>query len=644
MSDPTASDSYSPRAANAALNLDGFLFALAPAVTLLFTDHLGMVGGVNVATAVLLSLFLFVCPDRIANRANVGWWENTTVWTLLLLTATAVVGPLLSYAHAWAPGLCLVFLLLIFGFPGNTRRWSFSGWLPTTGLLLTVAFLYFGLYGKGYHHWLFTEAAALGKGVLDTYYHAAISESILHLGVPSSSIDGSPFLRYHWLSHVLFGRLAATIGVNSFSFYHLFYPALFVPLGVKFLYHFGRGFTSRQTTMRLPLVFAVATFAFYALPLSPLTGLQPFIGESQLLALLIVFAHALFLKNFADRTVKSGADWVVVLLGSFLFGALLSFTKISTGFVWLGALAPLFLLHVPPRKWWWSLPPFLLLPVLIVLFVLVTSRSGADVSLTERMRNVLGNGGQLVFLAWVPLLLLVVQPALRLPEGWGWSRLRAAATPATAPALVLLAVWVLGAIGALAGSSWPPDVMYFVLPGVFLSFPLWLGLTERLLARYNGYWRKAVGVFVIVATLVSSPQIVGGFVLAKEDAASKQPDERTDLRRQFLRELYALSQENNENMYVAIPTGEAWFWSAGPHELASPLLVPAVSGRPMVAGISQELYESGYRYYSVATYKNPRMPVADPAELLPDLRAAAAGAKLVVFKARDGKIVRELTE
>lgn len=626
-------------------NLTGFVLALVPAASLLFTDHLGTVSGENAATFLTIAAFLLVYPDRLSARFTAYWWSAPTVWTLLLLVGVALIGPLLRALFPWLPafvfGGLVVFRVLAdrSGLVFRYRSW------PALALLLVTGFLYLSLYGRGYHHWFFTEAAARGEGILDTYFHAAVSESILQLGVPSTSIDGSPYLPYHWLSHALYGRLAATIGVNSFAFYHLFYPALFVPLGVKFLYAFGHRFLPTEITATIcyPLLFTVGLFTFYALPLAPLTGLQPFVGESQLLALLLAIGHAVFLVDFAERAQRRSSDWRLCLVGTFLFALTLSFTKISTGFVWLGALAPVFLLHVPPRKWWWSVPPFVLLPVLIYLFALVTSRTGADVAMVERMRNLLGGGGRLLFLAWAPLLLAVTGAPLRWPARWSRSTVRAAVNRFTAPALVLLGVSVLGGIGALAASVRPADATYFLLPAVLLSFPLWLRSIGRLALPWGGRTRKLAGAVLVAATVLTTPNFVGGPVLARQDLTGLTNNATAALRLQFMRELSRLRTDDaGENSFVAVPEGEDWFWSSGPDALASSFLVPAVSGRPMIAGIPRALIEEGYRIYSVSSYPAPRFPRRNPSELLVELRGGNAGANLIVFRARGGKIVRKV--
>lgn len=653
-SSPTLLEPPSP----AAFNYTALLLVAVSSLSLLVTDHLGMVTPGDFLQGGLLVCMLFFVPDLLAGRSGARWWESTVVWTIILLLLTALAGAFFA-RRVFAAYLLLApgTLLLL---RGKSRRPPLKGAPVLAGVALggLCVFVYFSLYGRGYHSWLFTEFATIGGGVLDTYFHAAISESIHQLGVPSTSIDGSPYLQYHWFSHWLLGGLARGVGVNSFVFYHLFYPAIFVPLGLKMLYHFGRTFgPSLAERTDYTLLFVVGAALFFALPLPPLVAGHPFLGESQCLALCLVIAHAILLRRFAARPGTTGG-WLTILLASFILGCLLSFTKISTGFVWLGALAPLYVLRVP-RRYWWSALLFALIPVLVVSFVLLLDRESASVTLADRINNIFDGAGRLFFLAWVPVMLLVLRPAVPAVSA-SRSAVRHWGEAPFAPVLVLGAVWVLGCLGALAGSTWPPDVVYFVLPGILLSFPVWLTLVGRvadsLPDRARGWWASLLLLVVVVCT----PRIFGGLLLARQShTEAHQPKRKYLLRRQFIGELHKLSaystgapgrqstevfRAGSQGAMIGIEQGQDWFWANGPHELASSFLVPAIAGTPMVAGVSRELLESDYTYYSVANYrKTPFPPVADGRDLLARARKLGYDS-VIVFRADGNELKRVIID
>ena len=625
---------------NSTVNIAGIVLAILPVGTLFVTDHLGMVSWLSTVTFFLLCCAILTIPDKISIRSGASWWENNVVWSIILIVISVLLGPTLYKIHSYAPLAILSSLIIWYNRKINLPKITIS--YGHISLFLVIVLIYLYLYGRGYHHWFFTQATVNEAGVLDTYFHAALSQSIQERGQFSTGIDGDSYLHYHWLSHVVMGRIAATLGVNSFSFYHLFYPVLFVPLTIKILFQFSVRFSRQMLTRQNhALLFTIALAMFYALPIAPLQNIQPFVSESQTLALIIVIGHATLLHSFANLRTKSSGDWTACIGISFLFGLAVSFTKLSTGFVWIGALTPIFLLHTPVKKWIWAIPLFLTIPILMILFVVLTSRGG-DVSLLVRMHNIVGQGGKLMFLAWVPILLLIYQPLNWLPQRLSIKEFKKSINPATAPYLVISLIWLLGCIGALPASSWAADVTYFILPSVLLSFPIWIDLVDSILAQYMTQSINLIIGSILLAIVLTNPKLGGAFSLAYNDLSADQ-SENTLLRKQLLSELNTLRiEEEMVGAYITIPATENWFWQSGTHELANSFLIPAISGYPMIAGIPESIQQSNYQYYSVASYKAPNSPLSSPSELLSKVKQQDSQGVLVIYKAVGDHIVRQV--
>lgn len=628
-------------------NWSSLLLSIIPFITLLFTNHLETVSFSHCVNGIALITILLFGPDFLVKRSQNLQLKSVEIWTVILLLALAIIGPLTSkYTnHGYS-------ILLLIGIASRLLSRPIKpivtkpNWAGTTFIVFLCFFTYFSLYGKGYHKWFFTESAAIGGGIIDTYFHAAIAESIHQMGVVSTSIDGTPYFQYHWFSHWLLGGLSQGIGINSFAFYNLFYPALFVPLGLKMFYCSYRQFSKLGLLghRENPIAFAVSLILFYSLPIIPSVNIQPFIGESQCIAWIFVTGHIALLINTLQVKKTNNKQTTLIILTSFAFGLLISFTKISTGFVWLGALSILFVARVPKRMWIWSIPLFLTIPLLILKYILILDRNVASTSLIERVNNLFGKSDQFFFLFWVPILLVISRHVIKWPR-WklSISSLQNSRDTNLLSLILLIGVWVLGWVGAIAASSWRPDVMYFVLPGLLLSLPIWTELIDKLIRSYTPRVQIISATIVISAIVFSTPRIFGGLVLAQQEYTAVTNIEENSLQRiAFIKLLNQIRSKNDKNILIAISSEESWFWDAQPHKLATSFLIPAISGVPMVAGVPKDILNSDYQYYSVADYKKtPHPPVVQPENLANQLPESVANRQLIKIYWNGNEMIAE---
>ena len=90
-------------------------------------------------------------------------------------------------------------------------------------------------WGIGYQNPLLVEGICFGHAQIDTLYHATIANMIRTYGVPSTGLDGLPYILYHVGSHWLFARLSNLINIPVIDFYNRAYAVIFVPFGLSSL-------------------------------------------------------------------------------------------------------------------------------------------------------------------------------------------------------------------------------------------------------------------------------------------------------------------------------------------------------------------------------------------------------------------------
>lgn len=101
-------------------------------------------------------------------------------------------------------------------------------------LLLAIA-CFFGLW-LGSVCWMWylkpymLEGWASGTDKIDTLFHVAIAQMIKTYGIPTTGLDGVPFMNYHWGSHWLFAQFSNFFKLPVVVVYQLCYPAIIAPL------------------------------------------------------------------------------------------------------------------------------------------------------------------------------------------------------------------------------------------------------------------------------------------------------------------------------------------------------------------------------------------------------------------------------
>src|SRR5439155_1208620 len=83
---------------------------------------------------------------------------------------------------------------------------------------------------RGYATVLAPEQAATGLLHMDTVFHAAIANMIVHHGAISTGLDGFVPLNYHVLSHIWLACLGLWLGVTTPESYYLGAQIVAIPI------------------------------------------------------------------------------------------------------------------------------------------------------------------------------------------------------------------------------------------------------------------------------------------------------------------------------------------------------------------------------------------------------------------------------
>lgn len=63
----------------------------------------------------------------------------------------------------------------------------------------------------------------------EDFYHHSICQMIKTYGIPSTGLDGVPYLPYHYGSHFAFAQISKLMGINTIIFYQYCYIIIFLP-------------------------------------------------------------------------------------------------------------------------------------------------------------------------------------------------------------------------------------------------------------------------------------------------------------------------------------------------------------------------------------------------------------------------------
>lgn len=311
-----------------------------------------------------LSYFVFLLPSFIKNirlclknKRNDSYFDSHSFLVILSLTLVVVAGliaPYLPFKIELLFTIAGISLFVWYGIQSLSylRFWSF--------LLVMVALLVFSLvlanaaWTGCYENPLFLELLSTGYVQRDTLFHSAVVSMIKTYGIPSTGLNGIPYLPYHFGSHWIFAQISKLTAVNPVQFYQVGYPLIFVPLFFHSLFLFVIDLKESYgehverwnllTNYGFWVVFLVIIIGFIPTSVVEHVHIKNMVtSESYCLSLTLSFlTGAVLLKTADSHLFRSvGSFWIFWVLMTGLVLAI-TLTKISTGFLFASVLGYLF--------------------------------------------------------------------------------------------------------------------------------------------------------------------------------------------------------------------------------------------------------------------------------------------------------------
>jgi hypothetical protein len=318
-----------------------------------------------------LSWFLIHFPFAmkqlwIKARTSSSWMASDGALSLVGLVFVMLLG--MSFGKtAGVPIAVCGALFLLWRCAALTRtRWLWRVcevlcWGSLVGICLACY-----VWGDGFHDPLLRWAFLNGYPHRDQPYHHSIANMIRTYGVPSSGLDGVPYLPYHYGSHFLLTQLGKLLDLPGLDAYELTYPVVFWPLMVHSVVIAGLAYALPKRATHDPrslLVWPTLLVGFVGvvpLPSVFQTGLRWMLdlaSESMFMAIIVLqlglaAAAPLFRRDWEGCQERMSIDKLAALIGFPAFVAILGFLKISVMAVFLGASTLIYLTMGRLRRSW----------------------------------------------------------------------------------------------------------------------------------------------------------------------------------------------------------------------------------------------------------------------------------------------------
>jgi hypothetical protein len=561
---------------------------------------------VNYFSLFALASTLFILPDFLCYYFPAGtrWYKTSEFYTGGLVLLLGICGVVLSPFAAW-----IGFIIIPIGIA--LALWQLSQFVKNRSFLPLLAGVVFMVlmillfYSQDHHSLLFPERIISGKAHMDTLYHITMSNMFSTVGWASTGLNGTPYIPYHWGTHVLFAGLKNWAGLTTMMFYNLAYPAIFLPLFIKSLFNFLYRLSIYKGIAPLNILLAVSfMMILYSLPVAGFDLASPIISESYCIAILFTF---LFGSVVLSYITYSSEGRILFFWFALVTLILISFLKISNGLIFFIGMAYLYL------RRYWNLKSIMIVFTVGIVLILVTylfiyqaAYIANPATLPSRIIFFWALSGGFIFYFTGALIAMIVIMKNNSLESWGdfTSMIR---SREYIDMEILFILTIAGVLGGIYTTSNPPDVYYFCTIQLFISIPFLILFTQKYFDRFRTS-EKVQTIFlflVIILSIVSKYDIKKG--LADITMEKKELHNLTQQQKgmqEFLTDLFRLEKESSrETSCIYIPQTEKWYYESQSYRpFGSPLVVPAISGIAMIGGVPDTILKSdfnghGYYYY-----------------------------------------------
>lgn len=456
-------------------------------------------------------------------------------------------------------------------------------------------------------------------------------------GIPSSGLDGLPYIPYHFGSFWIFAHLSKLLQINPIYYYQLCYPVIFLPL---FFYSFllfiveTRNIYSATKDSSQSLfgiitfiIFAAAFIRFLPGPVAHALGLvrmEYFISPSHLVSLILTFLSFCLVISFWRKCnasklfAKLDILFLILMIPSLL--AAIGLTKISSLFILFGLGTYLFLRMGLFRHY-----QFIISYIISIIICLAVSHYTLPATQGALAIKHFTFFSDYVTSEWKPLFLMF---------NYFWSFLflyffmkvntiadrhllkHAFISRLTVSMEIVIVIGILSFLPGALMPSLRGDAYYF------LDFQKWISLSFLLaLFDYSSIKLKPAMVvlilFLIPLMYIMYENVTGKFFTYRSyishmrEVIMSTPSQRQDMVNLLLK-LHELPLSQKRNTLLFIPQNNLAYWGLA-NQVGCPFvpfIAPALSGIAMVDGLppvecggreNQMLCNGGYECYQLRT-------------------------------------------
>ncbi len=566
-----------------------------------------------------LSLLIICLPDVISNwcRENnkSNWYTSIGSITLIILFSLILIGSVDKYS---------VFMTYLIIFSGILGLFYICRFFSKDYILLLIAVVPSGIfivtlfYSGGYHSPLFIEKVIIGQAHMDTLFHCSIANIFNSIGYPSAGLNTTPFIHYHFASHILFASLSNILSINIVDFYNIAYPAIFIPLSLKSVFLFSDKLAIFKFKQPVNLLLLLTIIVFlYSTKIFP-SPIHPFVSESNLISLMLTFF--LFSVFFdLDKFKKPNLSF---FLFSFFVLLWICFSKISTGLVVISVISYLYLklngFRIKNILILFFVGIVWLLPVIFFVSPLSISSAIRESTLPRMYINLWFLSESFVtYCSGVFFSLIVIfrnEKIKRVIDFWYIFKSNKY-IDLELLSLATVVGFILSVISVVTGGS-ASDVFYFCSAQFFFTIPFFAVYLQSLWSKSesSGQFKTIFLLSTLILSILCRPDIFFGYytrisAINEVSAKNKYTPNQTLLFK-LIKELRQINKTTDKkNTCIYIPLSERWYYRSQVYrKYGSPFIVPAFSGVPLIGGIPDIFFNK--KGYSYSDYNNIK-PVSD---------------------------------
>ncbi len=491
---------------------------------------------------------------------------------------------------------------------------------------------------------IFYEKLFTGEALIDHIFHGAFSNMIKNYGIPSTGLNDTVYMSYHYLSHWVFARFSKLLGINALKFYEIGYPVIFLPLFFKLFFLAIKKISSGAKNL-------FKSWLFWLLLLTVFTGLFPkfilerffmsnfiIISESYNMSIIIALFTFLMIAFFKESDSGSRIylylryAFFIILLPLQIF--LMGMTKSSTMTIFVIVFFYLFIRYGCYKKLIYNISTALTV-IFAFLSLIITAQTRMETSgfelfhffnvvIQKRNESLIWPVTLIFFIIlyffWSILFIVLENINLRNKAS---SLVTSFKEKLTVKMEVVIILCIAGIIPGIFLKIAGGGANYFSELQRWASIILLLAMAASGdFIKVNVDIRKITGnlrkFLVIILLIILLSGIFYNFYVEFESfygdysrniaeyrsiISGSLKDDITLYRTELLKALLeldklAISEKSNSLIYIPVDNEEFWNLKILPKTLSVPLMVPAVSGIAMIYGLPDEglIYTKNFGY------------------------------------------------